>query len=78
MARGGFQVCDFGELDEVAPAYAVTIHKIEGIGVSSSGDPAGHATLHAAATEPDLHGYHAGQKAGGAHRAEESLGHRCP
>ena len=35
--------------------YSITIHKSQGVGVPRSRDPAGHPTLHAAATEPDLH-----------------------
>jgi hypothetical protein len=69
---------DFGELDEVSLAYAITIHKSQGIGVSGSRDPARHAALHAAATEPDLHGDHAGEATTRLNRAEEGAGHRGP
>jgi hypothetical protein len=46
---------DFGELDEMSLAYEVTAR----FGVSGSFDPACHPALHAAATQPDLHGHHA-------------------
>lgn len=66
---------DFGELDEVAPAYACDHPQVAGIGISSGRDSAGHATLHAAATELDIYGDYTGQKAGGADRSEKGAGH---
>ena len=44
----------FGELDEVVLAYATTIHKSPGFGVSGRGHPADHAALPHAAAEPAL------------------------
>ena len=68
---------DFGELDEVALACHHD-PQVAGIGVPGGGNTAGHAALHAAATQPGLHGDHAGQAAARADRAEESSGHRRP
>jgi hypothetical protein len=39
---------DFGELDEVSLAYAVTIHKIAGFRISGGSDARGYAAFHAA------------------------------
>jgi exodeoxyribonuclease V alpha subunit len=66
---------DFGELDEVSLAYAVTIHKSQG-SEFPRGDPDCLAALHAAAAQPDLYGDHPGEEAGRAWRAEEGAGHR--
>jgi len=52
---------DFGELDEVALAYAITIHNRRDRS-SGGGDPAGDPTLHAPATQPDLHGITRGKR----------------
>ena len=69
---------DFGELDEVALAYADHDPQVARIGVPGSGNPAGHSALHAAATQPDPHGDNAGQAAARADRAEEGAGHCGP
>jgi AAA domain-containing protein len=45
------------------------------IGVSGSRDPTRHAALHAAATQPDLHGDHAGKATARASWAEKSIGY---
>ena len=50
--------------------------QVAGIGVPGSGDPAGYAALRAAIAQPNLHGNHAGQEAGGGDRAEEGAEHR--
>jgi hypothetical protein len=68
---------DFGELDDVSLAYAVTIHKSQGSEFRGSGDPDCHAALHAPATQPDLYGDHAGEEAGRAGRAEEGACYCC-
>ncbi len=49
---------DFGELDEVSLAYAVTNLQVAGFGISSSRDSGGNATLHAASAQFDLHRNH--------------------
>ena len=46
------------------------------IGVPGGCDSAGHAALHAAATQPNLYGNHAGQAAARADRAEKGVSHR--
>jgi hypothetical protein len=53
---------DFGELDEVSLAYAVTIHKITGIGIPGSRNSTCHPTLYPAAAELDLYRIHKGQE----------------
>ena len=66
---------DFGELDEISLAYAITIHKSQG-----SEFPAvvirSPPNTTCCSNEPDLHGNHAGQAAARADRAEEGVGHR--
>ena len=57
---------DFGELDEVSLAYAVTIHKSQGSEFPAVVIPL--ATQH----------YVLLQRNRGPDRAEESLGHGCP
>jgi ATP-dependent DNA helicase RecD-like protein len=69
---------DFGELDEISLAYAIAIHKSQGSEFPGSRDPSCHATLHAAATKPDLHRDHAGEAAARGNRAEEGVGHCRP
>jgi hypothetical protein len=63
---------DFGELDELPLAYAVTIHKVAGVGVPGCSDPTRDATLYALAKKPHLHGDYAGQAVARADRA------KCP
>ena len=58
----------FGELDELVLAYATTIHKSLGIGVSGRGHSADDATLHHARAQSALHRSDPGQtssRAGG-------------
>ena len=57
---------DFGELDEVSLAYAISIHKSQ-----SSEFP-----VHAVAAKPNLYGDYAGQAAAGTGGADEGSGHR--
>ena len=66
---------DFGELDEVALGVRDHDSQVARFGVSGSCDSTGHATLHAAATKPDLYGNHAGQAAARPDRTEEGVGH---
>jgi exodeoxyribonuclease V alpha subunit len=67
---------DFGELDEVSLAYAVTIHKSQGSEFPAVVIPIATQTLHAAPTQPDLYRSHAGEEAGCADRAKEGNGDR--
>jgi ATP-dependent exoDNAse (exonuclease V) alpha subunit len=53
---------DFGELDEVALAYAITIHKSQGSEFPAVVIPLGDPALHAVATQPDLHGITRGKR----------------
>ena len=69
---------DFGELDEIATGLCDHDPQVAGVGVPGSGDPAGHAALHAAPAQPDLHGNHAGQATARTDRAEEGVGHCRP
>ena len=61
----------FGELDMLVPAYAATIHKSLGLGVSRRSHPGHDAALRYAAAEPPLHRRHTRQAAGRFGRAEE-------
>ena len=61
----------FGELDMLVPAYAATIHKSQGLGISRRGHPGHDAALRDAAAEPSLHRRHTRQAAGRVGRAEE-------
>ena len=67
-------VYDFGELDEISLAYAITIHKSQGSEFPVGCHPAGDAAIPAVAAQSRLHRHHAGQKAGGAHRPAEGAG----
>jgi exodeoxyribonuclease V alpha subunit len=69
---------DFGELDEISLAYAITIHKSQVILARGGGDSSGHSALHAATAQLDLYGNHAGQAAAGADRAAKGARHRRP
>lgn len=53
---------DVTELDELTLAYATTIHKAQGIGVSDRGPAGADDPLRDAPAQPDLHGYHTGQE----------------
>ena len=66
---------DFGDLDEIALAYVLSIHKIARVGVPLRRDPPAHPALHDAPTEPALHGGHQGEEAGRPGRHEEGVGH---
>jgi len=68
-------VYDFGELDEVALAYAITIHKSPGVRISGCRHSAGDAAIPPAPAESRLHRHHAGQKAGGGRRPAEGAGY---
>ena len=59
-------VYGFGELDTLVPAYAATVHKEPGLGVSGRGDPGADPAIRDAEAEPALHRGHARQAAGGA------------
>lgn len=52
-------VYDFGELDEVALAYAIYHPQIPGFGISRRRDSAGDAAILAAPTQSCLHRHHA-------------------
>jgi exodeoxyribonuclease V alpha subunit len=65
----------FGELDELALAYAVSIHKKSGQRVSLCRDSPGDATLHAPAAEPYLYRSHSREETGHHHRPVQSVGH---
>ena len=69
-------VYGFGELDTLVPAYAATVHKSQGLGVSGRGDPSADPALRDAAAEPPLHRGHARQAAGCAGEPEEG-GRHC-
>ena len=69
-------VYGFGELDTLVPAYAATVHKSQGLGVSGRGDPSADPALRDAAAEPPLHRGHARQAAGCAGGPEEG-GRHC-
>ena len=45
----------FGELDMLVPAYAATIHKSQGIGISRRDHPGIHSALRHAAAQSPLH-----------------------
>jgi exodeoxyribonuclease V alpha subunit len=64
---------DFGELDEIVPAYAITIHKSQGSEYPAVVIPAFDPALFDAAAQSGLHRYYAGQAAGGAGRAAQGL-----
>ena len=49
---------DFDELDELAHAYAVTIHRSQGIGVPGRRHPADHQRVDDAPAQPALHRHH--------------------
>ena len=66
---------DFGDLDEIALAYVLSIHKSARVGVSLRGDPLAHPALHDAPTESALYGGDAGQEAGRPGRHEEGVEH---
>ena len=66
---------DFGDLDEIALAYVLSIHKIARIGIPLRRHSAPHPALHDASTEPALHGGHQGEEAGHPGRHEEGFGH---
>ena len=66
----------YGELDTLVPAYAVTVHKSQGLGISRHRHPRPDATLRHASAEPALHRRDTRQTAGGAGRPEEGGGHR--
>jgi exodeoxyribonuclease V alpha subunit len=53
---------DFGELDELAHAYAVTIHRSQGQRIPRRGHPADHRVLDHAAAQPALHRRHPRQE----------------
>ena len=53
---------DFWGTGRSCPGLCSDHPQIAGIGVSSGGDPAGYATLYAAAKELDLHRHYTGQK----------------
>ena len=67
-------VYDFGELDEVALAYAITIHKSQGSEFPAVVIPLATQQYLLLAAQPGLHGHHAGQEAGGARRPAEGAG----
>ena len=75
-STGARSTYGFGELDELVPAYATTIHKSAGLGVPGRGDPGHHAALRHARAEPALHGRDPGQAARRAGRAAQGAGHR--
>ncbi len=60
---------DFGELDEIALAYATSVHKSQGSEYPAVADAACHPTLPAARAQSALHRGDAWQAAGGHHRA---------
>ena len=66
----------FGELDTLVPAYAATIHKEPGLGVSRRRYPRPDAALLDAEAEPALHRGHAREAPGGAGGPEEGGRHR--
>jgi hypothetical protein len=68
---------DFGELDEVGPAYAVTIHKSQGSEFPAVVIPLATQHYMLLQRELDLHRHHEGQEAGRPNRAEEGVGYRC-
>ena len=65
---------DFGDPDELALAYVLSIHKSQGSEFPLRRDPGSHAALHDAPAEPALHGRHEGQAAGGSGGNEEGPG----
>ncbi len=69
---------DFGETRRGRAGLRGDNSQVTGIGISSGGDTAGNAALHAAATEPDLHGDHTGQATARADRAKEGAWHSRP
>ena len=69
-------IYDYGELDEVSLAYAITIHKSQGSEFPAVVIPLATQQYMLLAAQPCLHGHHAGQKAGGRGWAEESACHR--
>jgi len=69
---------DFGELDEVALAYAITIHKSQGSEFPAVVIPLATQHYMLLQRNPDLHGDHAWQAAARTDRAEEGVGHCRP
>ena len=67
-------VYDFGELDEVALAYAITIHKSQGSEFPAVVIPLATQQYLLLPAQPRLHRHHAGQEAGRAHRSAEGAG----
>ena len=66
---------DFGELDETRPRLCDHHSQVAGIGISGGRDSAFDPALPDAAAQSRLHGDYAGQAAGGAGGAAQSLGH---
>ena len=66
---------DFGDLDEIALAYVLSIHKIARVGIPVRGHPPAHPALHDAPTELALYGGDEGEEAGRPCRHEEGVGH---
>ena len=69
---------DFDELDELAHAYAMTIHRSQGSEYPRRGHPADHQRLDDAATQPALHRHHPRQEARRPRRLPPRPGRRRP
>ena len=67
---------DFGELDEIVPAYAISDSQVAGLGISGGRDSAFDPALPDAAAQFGLYGDYAGQAAGRAGGAAQGLGNR--
>ena len=66
---------DFGELDEIALAYATTVHKAQGSEYPAVVIPLAIPALHPAAAQPALHRRHPRQAPGRADRPAKGPGH---
>ena len=63
----------FGDLDEIALAYVLSIHKSTRVGIPLRRHSPAHAALHDASAESALHGRHQRKEAGRPGRHEKAL-----